>query len=156
MISGLYVVMVEVLGILEGYQKLYELVFDSSFDNDEIIVVWQMINVEYVCYYCVLVYIGIVKSMKVLDDIINVLWDEILLLNDKFEVLCIFIFVVICKCGEVSSEDLNVFYEVGYEYCYVFEVILVLFQKVMSNYVNYIVEILVDELFQKFVWKKVK
>lgn len=36
------------------------------------------------------------------------------------------------------------------------EVILVLSQKVMSNYINHIAETPVDEPFQKFAWKKAK
>lgn len=35
MIPGLHAVMAEAPGVLEAYQKLHQLVLDSSFDNDE-------------------------------------------------------------------------------------------------------------------------
>jgi len=156
MIPGLHAVMAEAPGILEGYQKLHELVLDSSFDNDETTVVWQTINVEHACHYCVPAHTGIAKSMKVSDDIINALRDETPLPNDKLEALRTFTLAVTRKRGEVNSEDLNAFYEAGYERRHVLEVILVLSQKVMSNYVNHIADTPVDEPFQKFAWEKAK
>jgi len=129
---------------------------DSSFDNDETTVVWQTINVEHACHYCVPAHTGIAKSMKVSDDIINALRDETPLPSDKLEALRTFTLAVVRKRGEVNSEDLNAFYEAGYERSHVLEVILVLSQKVMSNYINHIAETPVDEPFQKFAWKKAK
>ena len=67
-----------------------------------------------------------------------------------------FTLAVTRKRGEVSSEDLNAFYEAGYERRHVLEVILILSQKVMSNYVNHIAETPVDEPFKKFAWEKAK
>lgn len=52
-IPGLHAVMAEAPGVLEAYQKLHELVLASSFDNEEKTVVWQTINVENACHYCV-------------------------------------------------------------------------------------------------------
>lgn len=156
MIPALHAVMAEAPGILEGYQKLHELALDSSFDNDETTVVWQTINVEHACHYCVPAHTGIAKSMNVSDDIINALRDETSLPNDKLEALRTFTLAVTRKRGEVSSEDLNAFYEAGYERRHVLEVILILSQKVMSNYVNHIAETPVDEPFKKFAWEKTK
>ncbi len=156
MIPGLHAVMADAPTVLDGYQKLHQLVLDSSFDNDETTVVWQTINVEHACHYCVPAHTGIAKSMKVSDDIINALRDETPLPIDKLEALRTFTLAVVRKRGEVNSEDLNAFYEAGYQRSHVLEVILVLSQKVMSNYINHIAETPVDEPFQKFAWKKAK
>lgn len=156
MIPGLHAVMADAPTVLDGYQKLHELVLNTSFDNDETTVVWQTINVEHACHYCVPAHTGIAKSMKVSDDIINALRDETPLPSDKLEALRTFTLAVVRKRGEVSSEDLSAFYEAGYERSHVLEVILVLSQKVMSNYINHIAETPVDEPFQKFAWKKAK
>lgn len=43
-IPGLHGVMANAPGLLEGYQKLNELFVNSSFDNEEITVVWQTIR----------------------------------------------------------------------------------------------------------------
>ena len=154
MIPGLHAVMAEAPGILEGYQKLHELVLDSSFDNDEKTVVWQTINVENACHYCVPAHTGIAKMMDVSDDITNALRDETPLPSDKLEALRTFTLTVMRKHGNVSKEDLDAFYEAGYQHRQVLEVILVLSQKVMSNYVNHIAEPPVDEPFKKFEWQK--
>ncbi|WP_412536851.1 carboxymuconolactone decarboxylase family protein [Marinobacter sp. MIT932201] len=154
MIPGLHAVMAEAPGLLEGYQQLHQLVLDSSFDNDEKTVVWQTINVENACHYCVPAHTGIAKSMKVSDDITNALRDETPLPSDKLEALRTFTLAVMRKQGNVSKEDLDAFYGAGYRHRQVLEVILVLSQKVMSNYVNHIAETPVDEPFKKFEWQK--
>ncbi|ROQ44510.1 AhpD family alkylhydroperoxidase [Marinobacter sp. 3-2] len=154
MIPGLHAVMAEAPGILEGYQQLHQLVLDSSFDNDEKTVVWQTINVENACHYCVPAHTGIAKMMDVSDDITNALRDETPLPSDKLEALRTFTLAVMRKRGNVSKEDLVAFYEAGYQHRQVLEVILVLSQKVMSNYVNHIAETPVDEPFKKFEWQK--
>ncbi|WP_449285650.1 carboxymuconolactone decarboxylase family protein [Marinobacter sp. PE14] len=154
MIPGLHAVMAEAPGILEGYQQLHQLVLDSSFDNDEKTVVWQTINVENACHYCVPAHTGIAKMMEVSDDITNALRDETPLPSDKLEALRTFTLAVMRKHGNVSKEDVDAFYEAGYQHRQVLEVILVLSQKVMSNYVNHIAETPVDEPFKKFEWQK--
>ena len=154
MIPGLHAVMAEAPGILEGYQKLHELVLDSSFDNDEKTVVWQTINVENACHYCVPAHTGIAKMMEVSDEITNALRDEAPLPSDKLEALRTFTLAVMRKHGTVSREDLNVFYEAAYQHRQVLAVLLVLSPKVKSTYVNHIAETPVDEPFKKFEWQK--
>lgn len=154
MIPSLHAVMAEAPGVLEAYQKLHQLVLDSSFDNDEKTVVWQTINVENACHYCVPAHTGIAKMMEVSDDIINALRDETPLPSEKLEALRTFTLAVMNKRGNVSKEDLEAFYGAGYNRRQVLEVILVLSQKTMSNYINHIAETPVDEPFRKFEWHK--
>lgn len=74
--------------------------------------------------------------------------------NEKLEALRTFTLAVMNKNGNVSREDLEAFYDAGYKHRQVLEVILVLSQKTMSNYINHIAETPVDEAFKKFAWKK--
>ena len=53
MIPNLHAVMAEAPGLLEGYQKLHALFLETSFTDEEVTVVWQTINVEHACHYCV-------------------------------------------------------------------------------------------------------
>ncbi|WP_417530694.1 carboxymuconolactone decarboxylase family protein [Marinobacter lipolyticus] len=154
MIPSLHAVMAEAPGVLEAYQKLHQLVLDSSFDNDEKTVVWQTINVENACHYCVPAHTGIAKMMEVSDEITNALRDETPLPTEKLEALRTFTLAVMNKRGNVSKEDLEAFYGAGYKRRQVLEVILVLSQKTMSNYINHIAETPVDEPFKKFEWQK--
>jgi hypothetical protein len=43
----------------------YELFVNSSFNEEELTVVWQSINVEHACHYCVPAHTGIAAMMKV-------------------------------------------------------------------------------------------
>lgn len=156
MIPSLHAVMAEAPGVLEGYKHLHKQVLNSSFDNDEKTVLWQTINVEHACHYCVPAHTGIAKSMKVSDDIINALRDETPLPNDRLEALRTFTLAVVRKRGNVSKSELQAFYDAGYTQRQVLEVILGVSQKVMSNYINAIAETPVDEPFKKFEWEKAK
>ncbi|WP_341937431.1 carboxymuconolactone decarboxylase family protein [Marinimicrobium sp. C2-29] len=153
MIPNLHAVMAEAPGTLEGYQKLHELVLNSSLNNDEKTVVWQTINVENQCHYCVPAHSGIARSMKVSEDIDNALRDKTPLPDDKLEALRNFTLGVVRDRGNVSEKELNAFYEAGYGHRQVLEVILTVSQKVMSNYINHIAKTPVDEPFKSFEWK---
>ena len=59
MIPSLLAVLAEAPGALEGYQTLNDLFTRTSFDASEQTVVWQTINVENECHYCVPAHTGI-------------------------------------------------------------------------------------------------
>ena len=146
--------MAEAPGLLEGYQTLHRLFSESSFNADEITVVWQTINVENACHYCVPAHTGIAKSMKVSDEIIDALRDEKALPDDKLEALRTFTLKVMRQHGNLKQQDMDDFFAAGYQQRHVLEVILGLAQKVMSNYTNHLAETPVDKPFEKFAWSK--
>lgn len=154
MIPNLHAVMAASPSVLEAYQTLHQLFLDSSFDDDEKTVVWQTINVENACHYCVPAHTGIAKMMKVSDDITDALRDEKPLPNERLEALRTFTLAMMNKRGNVSEEDLQAFYDAGYSWQQVLEVILGLSQKTLSNYTNHIAETPVDKPFEKFRWSR--
>lgn len=154
MIPSLHAVMAESPQVLEAYQTLHQLVLDSDFNDDEKTVLWQTISVENACHYCVPAHTGIAKMMEVSDDIIDALRNETPLPSDKLEALRNFTLAVMRKQGQVSDSDLQTFFDAGYGKRQVLDVILVLSQKTLSNYINHIAETPIDEPFQKFEWQK--
>lgn len=154
MIPGLHGVLAGAPGILEGYQKLHELFENSSFNNEELTVVWQSINVEHQCHYCVPAHTGIAKMMKVDDSITEALRNETTLENPKLEALRTMTLKIVRNRGNVTQEDLDAFYKAGYGERQVLEIILGLSQKTISNYVNHIANTPVDEGFKKYEWSK--
>ncbi|WP_055447089.1 carboxymuconolactone decarboxylase family protein [Lacinutrix mariniflava] len=154
MIPGLHGVLAASPQLLKAYQDLHQLFTETSFNNDELTVVWQTINVEHACHYCVPAHTGIAKMMKVDDAIINALRDETPLADAKLEALRTLTLSLTRNRGNVSQEDLEAFYAAGYGEQQVLEIILGLSQKVISNYTNHIANTPVDEAFQKFAWKK--
>ena len=153
MIPGLHAVMAEAPALLEGYQLLHGLFQNSSFNADELTVVWQTINVEHGCHYCVPAHTGIAKAMKVSDEISEALRNQTPLPTARLEALRSFTLAMLRQRGEVDQAQLQAFYAAGYSERQVLEVILGLAQKVMSNYTNHIAQTPVDRAFAPFVWE---
>ncbi|SHJ19310.1 alkylhydroperoxidase AhpD family core domain-containing protein [Mesonia phycicola] len=153
MIPGLHGVLASSPQILEAYQTLHKLFTESSFNAEELTVVWQTINVEHECHYCVPAHTGIANMMKVDSELSEALRNRTAMPNEKLQVLHDFTLKVVRNRGHVTQEDLDTFYAAGYGEQQVLEVILALSQKVISNYTNHIANTPVDEAFQQFAWK---
>ncbi|MEM5565542.1 carboxymuconolactone decarboxylase family protein [Psychroserpens sp. AS72] len=154
MIPGLHGVLAGAPGILEAYQTIHKLFTETSFNKDELTVVWQTINVEHECHYCVPAHTAIAKMMKVDDAITEALRNETPLEDSKLEALRTLTLAITRNRGHVSQKELAAFYEAGYGEQQVLEIILGLSQKVISNYTNHIANTAVDAPFQKFAWSK--
>lgn len=154
-IPGLHAVMSEAPAVLDGYKYLHRLFAEeTSFDKDELTVVWQAINVEHACHYCVPAHTGIAKMMKVDDAITEALRNETPLPNARLEALRTFTLQVVRDRGAVEDAAVQAFFEAGYTHRHVLEVILGVAQKVMSNYINHLADTPVDAPMQKFAWQK--
>ena len=156
-LPGLHAVMAEAPALLEGYQKLHKLFAEqTTFDKDELTVVWQSINVEHSCHYCVPAHTGIAKMMKVDNAITDALRNESPLPNDRLEALRTFTLSVVRDRGNVDDAAVTAFLDAGFTKRQVLEVILGVSQKVMSNYTNHLAETPVDEPMKAFVWEKAR
>ena len=154
MIPNIFGVMAEAPGLLEGYVDLHKLFLDSSFNAEELTVVWQSINVEHNCTYCVPAHTGIAHMMKVDPVLTDALRDQKPLPTNKLQVLLDTTLAMVRKRGELSEEEINKFYAAGYGQRQLLEIVLGLSQKVMSNYVNHIAGTPTDDVFKKFAWDK--
>ncbi|MFW8635123.1 carboxymuconolactone decarboxylase family protein [Cribrihabitans pelagius] len=153
-VPGLHAVMAESPELLEAYQRVHELFQNSSLDKDELTVVWQTINVENECHYCVPAHTGIAKSMGVDDAIIDALREGKPLADPKLEALRGFTLKVIRNRGNLSEDDVQAFLDAGFSKRNILEVILGYSQKIMSNYTNHLADTPVDKVFEKFAWSK--
>ncbi len=153
-IPNLHGALAEAPGLLEAYQTIHSLFVNSSFDNDELTVVWQTINVEHECHYCVPAHTAIAKSMKVDDAITEALRNKTPLPTDKLQALHEMTLSVVRNRGNVSKAELEAFYAAGYKQRQLLEIILGLSQKVISNYTNHIAATPADKSFEKYAWKK--
>jgi len=140
-------------GLLEAYKAIHGLFVNSSFDKDELTVVWQAINVEHECHYCVPAHTAIAKSMGVDDAITDALRNKTELPSPKLEALRKMTLAMVRKRGNVSNDEIQEFYSAGYNERHLFDIILGLSQKTISNYTNHIAHTPIDAPFQKFAWK---
>ena len=153
-IPGLYAVMAESPETFKAYQELHQLFTATSFDAEELTVVWQTINVEHECHYCVPAHTGIAHSMNVDPAITEALRNQTAMPTEKLQALHDFTLAMVRERGNVSSEQMNTFFAAGYGQKQVLEVILGLSQKVISNYVNHVAKTPVDPMFEQFTWTK--
>jgi len=151
-IPGLHGVLAGSPELLEAYQNLHQLFSKTSFNNEELTVVWQTINVEHECHYCVPAHTAIANMMKVDPAITEALRNKTALPTQKLQALHDFTLSLTRNRGHISEQDLNNFYQAGYGQQQVLEVILGLSQKVISNYTNHISNTPVDARFEKFAW----
>jgi alkylhydroperoxidase family enzyme len=151
MIPNLHAVMAESPELLEGYQVIHNLFQKTSFDADELTVVWQTINVEHACHYCVPAHTAVgmmIGSDPAISDCIR---NNKPLTTDKLEVLRQTTLAMTIQRGVLTEEQVNAFFAAGYAQKQLLEIVLGLSQKVMSNYTNHLAKTPVDEAFTKFI-----
>mgnify|MGYP000002155669 CR=1 FL=1 len=154
MIPNLHAVLAESPQTLEAYQLLHGLFQQSSFNEEELTVVWQTINVEHECHYCVPAHTAIANMMKVDEAITHALREQNPLQDPKLQVLHQTTLALVRNRGHLTEEQHSAFIDAGYERRQLLEIILGISQKVISNYVNHQADTPVDKPFQKFLWKK--
>jgi len=153
MIPNLHAVLAESPETLEAYQLLHGLFQKTSFDAEELTVVWQTINVEHECHYCVPAHTAIAYSMNVDPAVINALRERTELPSHKLQTLHLTTLALVRNRGQLSEQQQAAFLAAGYQSRHILEIILGLAQKVISNYTNHQAETAIDAPFQKFEWK---
>ncbi|MBY4678481.1 carboxymuconolactone decarboxylase family protein [Marinobacterium arenosum] len=149
-IPNLHGVMAESPVVLEAYQQLHTLFQNSSFDAEELTVIWQTINVEHNCHYCVPAHAAIAQMMKVDDQLTEALRERQPMPKEKLQVLHDTTLALVRERGILSAEQLDRFYNAGYNQKQLLEIVLGIAQKVMSNYINHLADTPLDERFAGF------
>ncbi len=152
-LPGLHRVMAEAPGLLEGYQTLHQLFQESSFNAEELTVVWQTINVEHGCTYCVPAHTAMANMMKVDPALSEALRNRDAMPTAKLQALHDTTLAMVRKRGDLSEADMETFFNAGYGQRQLLEIVLGLAQKTMSNYVNHFAKTPMDEVFRKFAWQ---
>ena len=154
MIPNLHAVLAGSPKTLEAYKMLHQLFSSSSFSKEELTVIWQTINIENECHYCVPAHTAVANMMSVDPALSETLRNGETLSTEKLQTLQATTLSIVRNRGHLTEEELKAFYAAGYGEQQVLEIILGLAQKVISNYTNHIANTPVDAPFQKFAWKK--
>lgn len=154
MLPNLHGVLSESPQLLEAYKTIHQLFSNSSFNAEELTVVWQTINVEHECHYCVPAHTAIAHMMKVDPALTEALRNNEPMPTEKLQVLQDTTLRILRNRGHISDAELETFYAAGYGQRQVLDIILGISQKVISNYTNHIANTPVDGPFQKFSWSK--
>lgn len=135
---------------LKGYMTLHQLVTESAFTAEEMTVAWQTINHEHDCHYCFPAHVAVAVGMGVDKSICDAIKNETALPTAKLEALRTFILQVVRNRGNVDPAGVETFKQAGYTDRSIAEVLLVLAQKTMSNYLNHIANTPLDDAFAPF------
>jgi len=154
MLPNLHGVLAESPETLEGYKTLHKLFGETSFNAEELTVVWQTINVYNNCHYCVPAHTGIAHMMKVDATITEALRSGTSLPSNKLQVLHETTLALTENRGYLTDKQKETFFTVGYSNKQLLEIVLGIAQKTISNYTNHLAETPVDEPFKKFTWSK--
>ncbi|MEM6723327.1 MAG: carboxymuconolactone decarboxylase family protein [Bacteroidota bacterium] len=153
MVPNLHGALAESPQILEAYKVIAGLFTKSSLSAEERHVVWMSINVDNQCHYCVPAHTAIAKMDKVGDEILNAIRDETPIPNTRLEALRTFTLQLKHQQGRLNDEQLQTFLDAGFTKANVFDVLLGLAHKTISNYTNHFVNTPVDQPFQAFAWE---
>jgi len=151
MIPNLHAVMAESPELLESYQAAHTLFQQTSFNADELTVVWQSINVENNCHYCIPAHTAIAEMMGVDASICESIKSDTPLTNKKLEALRVTTLAMIRQRGVITDEEVQHFFDSGYSNKQLLEIVLGISQKIMSNYTNHLAKTPVDEPFKKYI-----
>lgn len=135
---------------LKAYMTLHQLVTESAFTAEEMTVAWQTINVEHECHYCTPAHAAVAAGMKVDPAISEAVRNKTALPTEKLEALRTFALQVVRNRGNVDAADIEAFKQAGFTDRSIADVLMVLAQKTMSNYLNHMANTPLDEAFKPF------
>lgn len=153
MVPNLLGSLAEAPAALEGYMTLSGIFAKSTLSTEEKHVVLLAIAEENQCTYCVAAHTGLAKGAGVADEIIESLRDDEAINDPKLEVLRNFTKKMVVERGFVGDEAVNAFLDAGFTKANIYEVVLGVGLKVISNYANHIAETPVDAAFAPFKWE---
>lgn len=140
--------------LLAGYSALWDLFSKSTLTPHEQQVVYLTSNFENDCHYCMAGHSTLAKMIKMDPAVIDALRAGTELTDAKLEALHRFTTVVVRERGFATDADIDAFLAAGYTRRNVFEVILGVATKVMSNYTNHIVHTPYDAFMKGNEWIK--
>lgn len=152
MVPNLHALFAESPESLDAYQILTQLFLKSSLGTTEKHVVWLTINVYNKCHYCVPAHTMLAKGDNVEDSIIESIRNNESIADERLETLRQFTIKLLENRGQVSDTDVDEFLNAGFTKANIFDILIGLAHKTLSNFANHIAHTPVDEPFAKFAW----
>ena len=148
-IPNLMAAMAESPATLESYLSLNNLFDKTSFTVTERQLVLLSISRYRNCCYCLAAHGSIAKMQNIPADIVNAVYYNLPIDDDKLEALRTFTTEVLKQQGWINQQVLQNFYQAGYKQQHVLEVILAISFKTLSNFINHINDTPIDSIFLK-------
>ena len=153
-IPNLMATMAESPALLKAYAMISQIFEETSFSDTEKQLVLLAISHENACHYCMAVHSTVAQMKKVPSEIIDALRDGRPVPDKKLEALRQFVRTVVKNRGHATEAEINAFLDAGYTRAQIFDVLVGVGMKTMSNNTNHIADTPLDTAFQPQVWKK--
>ena len=140
--------------VLESYIQLGDQLSKTSLSPKEVQVLYLAINFENECHYCMAAHSTVANMVGLPEHITQALRTGDQLDDPKLNALATFTRKVVQDRGWVKEEDVQEFLNAGYTQANIYDVILGVAHKTISNYVNHIFKTPVDDAFKPQAWSK--
>ena len=152
-VPNLYGVMAESPAMLEAYVTVGQILDRSSFTATERQVILLTVSRENECAYCMGAHSTIAGMQHVPDDVVQSLRSGEPIADARLRALSEFTRRLVRERGWAAEDDVQAFVDAGFTRAQVFEVILGVGMKTMSNYLNHVTETPLDAAFQANAWE---
>lgn len=152
-VPNLMGVLAESPAAANAYLELNSIFSRSSFSQTEQQVVLLAISRYHECHYCIAAHSTVAQMQKVPSKIVEAIRNDLPIPDVQLEALRIFATKLVDQRGWVSEQDIQAFYDAGYEQQHVLEIIVGAAQKTISNYTNHVSETPVDSAFSAHRWE---
>lgn len=148
---NLHAIMAESPAMLEAYKMMHGIfATKTAFNDDELTVVWQTINIENNCRYCVPAHMYIAHTMNIDASITDALRNGTAMPNEKLQALQDMTLLIIRNKGVIAEEQMKNFFDAGYTTKHYMDILVGYAQKILSNYTNHAAQTELDAPFQEF------
>lgn len=138
---------------LKGYMTLGKIFDESSFSPTERQTVLLTISRDNECRYCLAAHSTIAGMQNVPADVVDAIRDDRPIGDERLETLRQFTATVVAKRGWLTGAEVDAFIGAGFTRAQVFEVILGVGLKTISNYINHVADTPVDAAFAPRQWQ---
>ena len=155
-IPNLLGVMAESPLMLKAYLALGKIFDESSFTPTERQLVILTASRFNDCRYCMAAHSVVAGMQNIPADVVNVIRNDQPIANGRLEILRRTVTTAIEQRGWLSEDDKDAFFAAGYTRAQLFEVILGISYKTLSNYVNHVADTPLDPAFASGAWAPVE
>ena len=153
-VPNLMAIMAESPSLLKAYATISQIFEETSFSDTEKQLVLLAVSHVNACDYCMAAHSTVAQMKQVPADIIAALRDGQPLADKKLEALRQFVLTVVKNRGHANEAEINAFLDAGYSRAQIFDVLVGVGMKTLSNYTNHLTNIPIDAAFQPQAWKK--
>jgi alkylhydroperoxidase family enzyme len=155
-IPNLLGVMAESPVMLKAYLALGKIFDETSFTPTERQVVILTASRFNDCRYCMAAHSVVAGMQNIPADVVDAIRNDLPIADGRLEILRRTVTTAIDQRGWLSEDDKDAFFAAGYTQAQLFEVILGISYKTLSNYVNHIADAPLDNAFASGAWAPVE